>query len=516
MVAIARALQDQEGEHTGVLVLDEPTASLPRAEVVRLMGALHRFADERPDDPVREPPPRRGHRRVRPGHGPARRSRWPARSRSDEITEERADRAHRRPHRSSRPTRRCPTSRATSIALETKGLTGGPLRGVDLQLRQGEVLGIAGLLGSGRSELLKMIFGAYPIRGGHDRARRAAGATSATSARPWTPASPTCPRTAAPRPSFLDLTLSENVSAALVRPYWKNLRLRNRAADADARGAIKEFFIRAVVGAPGDGHALGWQPAEGHPGPVAAPRARRSCCSTSRPRASTSAPGPRSTSWSAQRRAAQGCSVAARHQRLRGAVPRRRPRDRPRPRTRHGYVTVTQHRTDPAHRAGVQHAGDRLMTRDPRRRPTPTPDRRRRLDATAGAGPDRRRARRARPRRVLAFIEKYALVVLFGATSASSSASGRKTSSTFPTSANIQNVLGNQAVIGILAMAIIIPLVSGEFDFSVGSLAGLTQVLCAGFMAQTGHARVAGHPGAHPHRRLHRPRATATPWPGSA
>jgi len=39
MVAIARALQDQEGQHTGVLVLDEPTASLPRAEVVRLMGA---------------------------------------------------------------------------------------------------------------------------------------------------------------------------------------------------------------------------------------------------------------------------------------------------------------------------------------------------------------------------------------------------------------------------------------------------------------------------------------------
>ena len=41
----ARALQDQEGEHTGVLVLDEPTASLPRAEVVRLMGALNRFAE---------------------------------------------------------------------------------------------------------------------------------------------------------------------------------------------------------------------------------------------------------------------------------------------------------------------------------------------------------------------------------------------------------------------------------------------------------------------------------------
>ena len=45
MVAIARALQDQEGQHSGVLVLDEPTASLPRAEVVAARWALcNRFA----------------------------------------------------------------------------------------------------------------------------------------------------------------------------------------------------------------------------------------------------------------------------------------------------------------------------------------------------------------------------------------------------------------------------------------------------------------------------------------
>jgi ribose transport system permease protein len=87
--------------------------------------------------------------------------------------------------------------------------------------------------------------------------------------------------------------------------------------------------------------------------------------------------------------------------------------------------------------------------------------------------------------RLLIWIEKYALVVLFGATLIFFSV-WPKTSKTFPTTANIQNVLGNQAVIGILAMAIIIPLVAGEFDFSVGSLAGLTQVLCAGFMAKQG------------------------------
>ncbi|GAC1603582.1 MAG: ribose ABC transporter permease [Acidimicrobiales bacterium] len=87
--------------------------------------------------------------------------------------------------------------------------------------------------------------------------------------------------------------------------------------------------------------------------------------------------------------------------------------------------------------------------------------------------------------RVMVYVEKYALVALFLVMMVFFTF-WSKTSKTFLTTANVKNVLGNQAVIGILAMAIIIPLVCGEFDFSVGSLAGLTQVLCAGFMARLG------------------------------
>jgi ribose transport system permease protein len=84
---------------------------------------------------------------------------------------------------------------------------------------------------------------------------------------------------------------------------------------------------------------------------------------------------------------------------------------------------------------------------------------------------------------MLEFTERYALVVLFVATFIFFSV-WSKTSSTFPHATNIKNVLGGEAYSGILALAIMIPLVCGEFDFSVGNSAGLVQVLVAGFMAR--------------------------------
>jgi len=108
-------------------------------------------------------------------------------------------------------------------------------------------------------------------------------------------------------------------------------------------------------------------------------------------------------------------------------------------------------------------------------------------ETTQASGPAGGQARRRDARRqwVLRFTERYALVVLFALTFLFFSV-WSKTSSTFPTAANVRVVLGNQAVIGILSLAIIIPLVCGEFDFSVGSVSGITQVLCAGFMSRLG------------------------------
>src|SRR6185437_3744061 len=50
--------------------------------------------------------------------------------------------------------------------LTVNGLTTRKLRDVTFQLRRGEVLGVAGLVGAGRSELGEAMFGMDPIRSG--------------------------------------------------------------------------------------------------------------------------------------------------------------------------------------------------------------------------------------------------------------------------------------------------------------------------------------------------------------
>ncbi len=53
------------------------------------------------------------------------------------------------------------------VVLEVRDLTAGPLvKNVSFQLRRGEILGFAGLVGAGRTELARAIFGADPIDSG--------------------------------------------------------------------------------------------------------------------------------------------------------------------------------------------------------------------------------------------------------------------------------------------------------------------------------------------------------------
>jgi ribose transport system ATP-binding protein len=55
---------------------------------------------------------------------------------------------------------------AGAIALEVEGLTGGSIGPVDLTVRAGEIVCMAGLIGSGRTEVARLIFGADRRTGG--------------------------------------------------------------------------------------------------------------------------------------------------------------------------------------------------------------------------------------------------------------------------------------------------------------------------------------------------------------
>lgn len=83
---------------------------------------------------------------------------------------------------------------------------------------------------------------------------------------------------------------------------------------------------------------------------------------------------------------------------------------------------------------------------------------------------------------LLRFAERYALIGLLIAVAIFFSLLPAS-SEVFPTSANIRILAAGQSVTLLVALAALIPLVAGHFDFSVGAVAAASSVAMAGLMA---------------------------------
>lgn len=237
-VAIARALWDWQSAR--VLVVDEPTASLPREEVATLFAALNRvraaglgviYVSHRLDEIFaicdRVTVLRDG-RRVGTWDVPD--------IDQDQLVSEMIGGEELRP-----PHQRVVGPRS-EVALTVSGLRGTVVDSVDLEVRRGEVVGIAGLTGSGREEILPLIFGAV-ARGGqvlldgrrvpaHPRGAMRAGLALV-------------PADRRAEGAVLEASLRENLSLTDLGRFTSRVgRLRRAAETKEAEGWIARLDVR--------------------------------------------------------------------------------------------------------------------------------------------------------------------------------------------------------------------------------------------------------------------------------
>ena len=147
---------------------------------------------------------------------------------------------------------------------------------VSFTLRRGEILGVAGLMGAGRTELLEAVFGVHSrrrVRGrvfldGTERritsppAAIAAGLAFVTEDRKT-------------QSLITLLSVKHNMTLAALRRFLRFNFVRRRSEETAVQRSIDQLRIKTPSASSAGGHALGRQPAEGRPGQVPADPAER-------------------------------------------------------------------------------------------------------------------------------------------------------------------------------------------------------------------------------------------------
>lgn len=248
MLAIARVFGDVPETGEPVLFLDEPTAALAADDVARLYATVRRITaagasvvlishrlEEVLDVADRILVLRDGRLTAdEPNAGLA----------VGRLVEWMTGRPLRRPERATAAVR------ADEPALSVRALFGDRLRAVDLDLYPGEVLGVTGLVGCGRSELVRIVGGVQApasgvlrVAGAPRRFRSAAAAIAAGVV--------SVPQDRLRDGVLAELTVRENLTLGSLGSVGSRWWLQRRRETAEARRLIDEFDIR-----PADPEAL--------------------------------------------------------------------------------------------------------------------------------------------------------------------------------------------------------------------------------------------------------------------
>lgn len=241
-VALARALHGwQSSAH--LLVLDEPTASFPRVDVERLFAAI-RILNERGVailyvshhldevfEIAHDVTVLRDGRRV--------------------TTMPTAELDHGRlielmiGHRLERAGRDATSVRFDAVGLQVRGLSGGTVRSVDLVVHPGEVVGVAGITGSGREMLAPFITGQAPSEAGSVLV----GGVPIPNYDPAASLAAGMAFVPADRASNGVLPLesvAHNLTLADVDRHWRGGRLRHGEEDAEVREWVERLSIKTA------------------------------------------------------------------------------------------------------------------------------------------------------------------------------------------------------------------------------------------------------------------------------
>jgi ribose transport system ATP-binding protein len=245
MIGMARAFQhsvdDEDVFARNVLVLDEPTASLPVDEVHAVMTTVERLRDH-------------GGTVIYISHRTEEVKRLADHIvvlRDGEVVVEEAVAHLQIPDIVSRVVGKTIAAKVprqtdlngTSVVLEVNNLQGNRLRDVSLHIREGEILGVAGLVGCGRSELIRLLSGAQPPEHG----------TMRLNGQPYHPTHPatavkrgvvSVPQDRRAEGCILSMATTENLTMGSLNTFFKGGLLRLNAESIWAQRLAETYQVK--------------------------------------------------------------------------------------------------------------------------------------------------------------------------------------------------------------------------------------------------------------------------------